>query len=709
MVLLGSLATFLVVGSTFLVGMFLTHNEIKEKSSLLSEYSSSYVQDIMEEQGKRELSVIVKSVTILIDGALQEISADTEYFSEGVTLELKSPTTGFSARNLPVVNDHQSVRSGETYIFYTPDLLKRGIDPALEQEIERAGNISKFFDPLGNRFRGYVASFMVASKNGYYICVETTADGSNIDFSEEFLTTYDFRERPWYKEGEQVKKPTFTDIFTDTEGTPSFACVAPYYDEHGNFAGVISCGYEVTELHKTVLNNTFGSDGFSFILNSSGNVILSTKAEGIFAVREGDHDLRKETEPTLAEAAKRMAAGETGVMSILVNGEEYFIAFAPMKASGWSFATLTSRASIMSPAVAAREGMLVQMNNFRNNMEKLFIDMFIAALVVFAALLVWVFIGSSRVAKRFVKPIQQLSKGVREISGGNLDKKVYLDTGDELEELAKSVNNMTDDLKNYMANLEKVTAAEERIATELKVATNIQLSALPHDFLEDHSEFEIYATMKPAKEVGGDFYDFYLLDENHLMITIADVSGKGVPAALFMMRGKTILKNLAMTMQSPDDLAAVMTLANDQLCQGNDEMMFITVFMGMLDLKTGRFIYVNGGHNPPMVYSENEKKFHYMKVEENCVLGLMDEMDFEQQEIHIDHKDILYLYTDGVTEAMSESREQYGEERLENCLNSIEHQCNLKVLLEDVSKSLAEHVQDAEQSDDITMLTVRFV
>ncbi len=227
--------------------------------------------------------------------------------------------------------------------------------------------------------------------------------------------------------------------------------------------------------------------------------------------------------------------------------------------------------------------------------------------------------------------------------------------------------------------------------------------------MTERSEFEIYATMKAAKAVGGDFYDFYLVDEKHLIMTIADVSGKGVPAALFMMKGKTILKNLATMMKTPDDLASVMTLANQQLCQDNDEMMFITVFLAMLDLETGRLIYVNGGHNPPLLYRDAEKKFHYMDVEQNCVLGLMDEMDFVQQETQIKHDDIIYRYTDGVTEAMNSTKEQYGEERLENCLNSIDHKCNLSTVLEGVSKSLAEHVQDAEQSDDITMLAVRFM
>jgi len=136
-------------------------------------------------------------------------------------------------------------------------------------------------------------------------------------------------------------------------------------------------------------------------------------------------------------------------------------------------------------------------------------------------------------------------------------------------------------------------------------------------------------------------------------------------------------------------------------------MMFVTVFMGMLDTKTGKLIFVNGGHNPPMIYRQSEEKFDWLQMEENCVLGMMEDLDFVQQETKLNHGDIIYLYTDGVTEAMNKNNEQYGEARLENCLNNIDHQCKLQILLEGVKKSLAEHVQDAEQSDDITILAVR--
>jgi sigma-B regulation protein RsbU (phosphoserine phosphatase) len=348
-----------------------------------------------------------------------------------------------------------------------------------------------------------------------------------------------------------------------------------------------------------------------------------------------------------------------------------------------------------------------QTNEFIRKAGRFSFKLFFLIAVAYILLLAAVSVLSERLTKYFSKPIQRLSDGVREISSGNFDKKIDdIKTGDELEHLATCFNVMTDELKTYMANLTKETAEREKISAELNVATNIQLSMLPRDFDFNRADFEIYATMHAAKEVGGDFYDFYLLDENHLMITIADVSGKGVPAALFMATSKVILKNFAMTMKNPDDLGAVMTLANRQICEGNDEMMFVTVFMGMLDLKTGRFIYVNGGHNPPVIYHNG--KFEYLAVEENCVLGMMDDIDYEQQEIQLSKGDILYLYTDGVTEAMDENNGQYGEERLLTCLNGTECSCNLQKLLERVKADLGEHVGNAAQSDDITMLTVRF-
>ena len=208
--------------------------------------------------------------------------------------------------------------------------------------------------------------------------------------------------------------------------------------------------------------------------------------------------------------------------------------------------------------------------------------------------------------------------------------------------------------------------------------------------------------MNPAKEVGGDFYDFYLIDKTHLAITIADVSGKGVPAALFMVVAKTILKNCVMMTKDMDKLAEAMDKANDQLCQGNEESMFVTVFLGVLDITNGEFIYVNGGHNPPLMKTNG--KFEYLSLKKSCMLGAMEGMTYRAQRLVMKPGDMLFLYTDGVTEAQDTDSRLYSEARLQNVLNREADDKNAKDVLADIRKSVADYAGDAEQFDDITML-----
>ena len=706
LVLVSSAMTFLVLCAVLIVGMLSIRYSLTEKSDVLSEYSTKYIQDVMGERSKDALETLAKNKAEYIEKELVDRALDAKLLSGLMRRFLSLSSSDISGRNIANPN-YQTIKSGEPYMNYSPELRRRGLSAEISAEIDRVSNISDALVPFGERYKGYESGFFVGSKNGYYIALETTADGSDIPFVDDYFLNYDFQKRPWYEKGKNANEPTFTEVYTDMNGGLGVSCVTSYYDGNGDFAGVISIAYSMPYIYQVVVDTAVGSDGFSFILDSAGDIIVSGKNEGVFAADKDYFDLRTVDDAAISTLAKRMTAGEFGIAELDLEGEKCYLAFAPIPSSGWSFGTLMSRSTVLAPAIAARDQMHKQMSDFRNDISQLFINIFIGAAILFALLLAWMFIRSSKVANRFVEPINKLSAGVREFSGGNLDKKIELHTGDEIEELANSFNAMTSELQDYMKNLTKVTAEKEKISTELNIATNIQIGALPHDFLEGNTKFEIFATMHAAKAVGGDFYDFYLLDENHLVITMADVSGKGVPAALFMMRSKTILKNLAMTMSNPDDLAAVMILANNQLCQSNDEMMFVTVFMAMIDLKTQKLIYVNGGHNPPMIYHNSQEKFDWLPMEQNCVLGMMDGMDYVQQEIQLDHGDIIYLYTDGVTEAMDKQNNQYGEARLEKCLNSINHQCKLQTLLDGVKKSLAEHVKDADQSDDITMLAVR--
>ena len=279
------------------------------------------------------------------------------------------------------------------------------------------------------------------------------------------------------------------------------------------------------------------------------------------------------------------------------------------------------------------EGILcVQSQMDRLDAEKIFfLKHTIATTIIF--LLIMLFVGRVYLNSKLLNPLSELTQGVKEISSGNLNKKIEIKTGDELQTLAENFNTMTDELKMQMSDLEKVTAEKERIATELDVATKIQSSMLPKNFSVDERA-NLFATMTPAKEVGGDFYDFYKLDENHLFITIADVSGKGVPAALFMVATITNLRNFTASLKKTANLKSAIEKTNEILCTNNDGGLFVTTFSGVFDLTTGIFCYVNAGHNPPLI-RRNGKNFEELPMELNFVLGGWEDWQYIQQEFSL--------------------------------------------------------------------------
>ena len=278
-------------------------------------------------------------------------------------------------------------------------------------------------------------------------------------------------------------------------------------------------------------------------------------------------------------------------------------------------------------------------------------------------------------------------------------------TGDEVELLADSFRKMEEDMISYIREFMKATAEKERIGAELNVATQIQADMLPRIFpaFPERKEFDIYATMDPAKEVGGDFYDFFLVDDDHLAVVIADVSGKGVPAALFMVIAKTLIKNHAQNRETPGE---VFTQTNAQLCEGNDAGLFVTAWMGVLEISTGKFVYVNAGHNPPLLKRAGGQ-YEWLKSRPGFVLAGMEGIRYRENTLELMPGDTLYLYTDGVTEATSSAQELYGEERLQAALNEAS-ELPVSQLLPRIKNCIDTFVGDAEQFDDITMLGLQY-
>lgn len=327
-------------------------------------------------------------------------------------------------------------------------------------------------------------------------------------------------------------------------------------------------------------------------------------------------------------------------------------------------------------------------------------------LIVVTAFIAWM--QTRHIKETLVKPINMIAQASSEFAENKTGEiKVFANldvhTGDEIERLAKTMNDMENSLYEYEQNLLKVTKEKERVSAELNMAAQIQEGMLPNIYpaFPDRPEFDIYATMTPAREVGGDFYDFFLVDDDHLCIVIADVSGKGVPAALFMMASKIILANNAMMGKSP---AEILTDTNAAICSNNKMQMFVTVWLGILEISTGKLTAANAGHEYPAL-KHADGRFELFKDKHGFVIGMMNGLQYKEYELVLEPGAKLFVYTDGVPEATDADEEMFRTERMLAALNKNPDD-TLVQLLENVHKSVDEFVKDAEQFDDLTMLAI---
>ena len=298
-----------------------------------------------------------------------------------------------------------------------------------------------------------------------------------------------------------------------------------------------------------------------------------------------------------------------------------------------------------------------------------------------------------------INNIKEVTDDLDKIKDGDLDVVVDVRGNKEFDSLTEGINSTVSSLKQHIA------AEAARIDAELEYAKNIQRSALPSIFppYPDRGEFDIYATMTPAKEVGGDFFDFELMDGNRLGFCVADVSGKGIPAALFMMRAKTLIKSCGVAGMSADE---ILTYVNEELCKNNEAGMFVTCWLAILDVKTGRMTFSNAGHNPPLL-CRSRGEYEYLRGKHGFILAGMEGMQYKSETIDLYAGDRLFLYTDGVTEATDPDNQLYGEDRLKNMLDSLGN-CSAEETCNAVFDDITGFVGEAPQFDDITMLSLKF-
>ena len=706
--------SFLALGVVSLRSMYGIQRNAVERGEEMGASVAAYVEDYATTKTTRQLMMLADKKAKQVETEMGAALENAESLAENIEHILANP--GLYAPRYLFSPAKKRIAKGEAYFVFSPKAAGGTVRPLVSGEMELVANISDELEVLSEIYDGYEVSCYVASKHGYFIGADAVSaeEAYQRIFTEKFLLEYDPRERPWFIAAQEAGKPILTDVYVGNDGHAEITCAAPYY-KNDVFEGVVGIDLHLEALSRLLSDRTLGAKNISFGLNEEGVILFSTEREGVLAVSVDQNDLREAPEPSLARQAARMVAGEMDIAPVTMDGEEYYIAFAPMPKIGWSYGMIIRKEDALQGARGARASIQKQSAGFADSMHSFFRDNLLQIAVLLLVVLFLMFRASEKVTAHFVGPILALTEGVRKIAKGNLDTKLDVRTGDELENLADAVNTMTDELKTYTENIAKAAAEKKRIATELNLARGIQEGMLPSIYprFADNPHYDLFATMEAAKEVGGDFFDFYMMDEDRLAITVADVSGKGVPAAMFMVISKTVLKNTALSTDSEEDFGLAMERTNLQLCEDNEEMMFVTIFFGVLNLKTGEFVYVNGGHNPPLIGRAQGEAvdWHFIRDEKKThMVGVIEDAQYKEKRLTLVPGDMLYLYTDGVTEAMDAEKNLYTEERLQETLNRVgTPDVSAKDVLAAIRADIDAHAGGAEQSDDITMLGIRYL
>lgn len=573
------------------------------------------------------------------------------------------------------------------------------------KELQKLGNVQDLLVQY-NANNSMVSSAYLATVSGWMLQADYIAY-SKYSREEEMPVLYEADSRQWYQRAMLAEKgeTVYSDVIKDTHGGGDcIVCAQPVY-HNGKIVAVAGVGSYLATVNHAVLNTTIGETGYAFLVNQDGKVVVSPKTIGeTAAYGQKNVDLRESENKRLSEAATDMAAGNSGIVKMTLDEKEVYLAYAPLNNPGWSFGTVMLLDEVTAPAKAGQQTILALTNEVAVKQEGAIRRMFILLLGIIPAAYLAVSILGAAFSRKITDPLQKLTKDVAKLSGGNLDCQIEVVTGDEVEDLGNAFNQMTEQLKAYIKNLASVTAEKERIRTELQVASKLQADMLPdpNHVWKGREEFSLYAFMTPAKEVGGDFYDFFLLDADHLALVVADVSGKGVPAALFMVVSRTMLRS---SMASGIPLAKTAEEVNNALLLDNQDGMFVTTWMAVLTLSTGMLHYVNAGHCFPLLTRNGT--YTYLTDIGGMMLSGLEDSRYKESSIQLNPGDMLYQYSDGVIEAHDENNALYGDERLKELLNQEKNlAANPKQLIETVWQSLEHHRGNAVQFDDITMLSL---
>jgi sigma-B regulation protein RsbU (phosphoserine phosphatase) len=524
---------------------------------------------------------------------------------------------------------------------------------------------------------------------------------------------YRYHAMDWYQIPRELDRLEWSEPYFDEGGGNSLmaTCSLPFHriqDGQKRVAGIVTADVSLEWLKRLVAGTSVLDTGYAFLITKSGTYVTHPAPgiafnESIFsrAEEKGDANLR--------EIGKDMVRGGSRYVPVKSHhtGKQGFLVYAPLPSTGWSLGVFYPRDELL----ASVQGLALVTAALGGGGF-----LALALLVAF-------------IARGITLPLRRLTAAAREVAGGNLDASLPTpQADDEVRELAESFGNMQTSLRDYIRDLTQATASRERMESELRIAHDIQMGILPKIFppFPDRSEIDLFASLVPAREVGGDFYDFFPCGEDQFCFLVGDVSGKGVPAAFYMAVAKTLIKAVAESSNTGGnrvtdylpggvvqaarrctDPGRILARANNDLAQDNESCMFVTIFCAVLDMKTGELRYASAGHNPPVLLRAGTGP-EYLPTRQEPVAGALEGVAYTTDTLTLKPGDGLLLYTDGVTEAMNPDQELYGEARLleqTKILGGLEP----NPLCERLGENVHAFAAGAEQSDDITMLALRYL
>ena len=543
----------------------------------------------------------------------------------------------------------------------------------------------------------------------YVLC----RDSVHIERAQMGSSAHDYFKREWYAKGLNVEDDRhgyWSDPYFDVDGARAMLCsyILPIHDKDGKKVGVFGVDIPLDWLSKLIREEEKKSNSrfiieadsdevdyllfYSFLIGSKGQFIVHPNK--MKELHGNIKDIVEATPDTLDDAVcRKMLAGDFGMLEKMrFDNERYFISYKKMGDTGWTMAVMQHWVLVFGWGIA--------------------ISVLILLVMIIAGLIV--FFTTHYTIWRGTQPLRFLSDSAEQVAKGNFNTPLpQIKHNDEIRQLRDSFETMQHSLSQYVEELKETTTTKASMEKELRIAHNIQMSMLPKTFppFPDRIDVDLYGQLTPARAVGGDLYDFYIRDEK-LFFCIGDVSGKGVPASLVMAVTRSLFRNISAHTAKPDHI--VMAL-NESLCEGNDTNMFVTLFLGVLDLPTGRLRYCNAGHDAPILIEgkmdedmemSDGKECKMLDVKPNLPIGVMPGWNFIDQEIVIDPGTTIFLFTDGLTEAENASHEQFGLERiLQTAGNAPDNpQEMIKLMMDNVHQ----FVNGTEQSDDLTMLAIQF-